>query len=53
MKKEWEIPMELSDKERKLYKMTEIDYLNNNLIRNGKNERTIHENARGKLSRTS
>lgn len=28
--REWEIPMELSDNERKLYKMTEIDYLNKN-----------------------
>ena len=30
--REWEIPMNLSDKERKLYGMTTIDQLNNTAI---------------------
>ena len=51
--REWEKPMELSDDERKLYKMTEIDYLNNNLIRHGKNEGVIHENAGKRLPKKS
>tara|TARA_B100000282_G_scaffold170115_1_gene123140 strand:+ start:200 stop:328 length:129 start_codon:yes stop_codon:yes gene_type:complete len=32
--REWEIPMNLSDKERKLYGMTTIDQLNNTAIKN-------------------